>query len=140
VLAGFLRSDEVEPAGAVLVSAGVGAVCGVLWFAVRPACSDRRSRTLLAVTTLVPVPSMLLALSWAYGEAVDAPHPSLTWMLATHGVANAFGFALGGVLAWHRLAGHRVAGHRMVGYPVVGYQVVEWLSPVESRPGVEEAR
>ena len=46
---------------------------------------------------------MLLALSWALGEATGLPHPTLTWMAATHGLGNALGFALCSVLAWRRL-------------------------------------
>ena len=40
------------------------------------------------------VVSMLLALWWAVGEATGLAHPSLSWMAATHGVANALGFVL----------------------------------------------
>jgi len=46
---------------------------------------------------------MLLALWWALGEATDWPHPTLGWMVGTHGVANALGFALCAVLAWRSL-------------------------------------
>jgi heme A synthase len=47
---------------------------------------------------------MVLALSWALGEATGLPHLPIGWMAATHGVANALGFALCAVLAWRRLA------------------------------------
>lgn len=47
----------------------------------------------------VLVATMLLALWWAVGEAFDVPHPSLSWMVLTHGVANAFGFGLCALLA-----------------------------------------
>jgi hypothetical protein len=46
------------------------------------------------------VVTMALALTWALGEATGLPHPTLTWMAATHGLANAVGFALCSVLAW----------------------------------------
>jgi hypothetical protein len=35
---------------------------------------------------------------------MNVPHLSATWMVATHGVANALGFALCSVLAWRRVA------------------------------------
>ncbi|MPZ27798.1 MAG: hypothetical protein GEV12_15660 [Micromonosporaceae bacterium] len=37
-------------------------------------------------------------------RAADLPHPPVDWMVATHGVANAFGFAVCGMLAWWRIA------------------------------------
>jgi hypothetical protein len=52
----------------------------------------------------VLVVTMLLALSWALGHVVDTPYLPLEWMVATHGLANATGFALCGLLAWRRLA------------------------------------
>jgi hypothetical protein len=45
---------------------------------------------------------MVLALSWALGEATGLPHPSLGWMAATHGVANALGFAVCAMVGRHR--------------------------------------
>ncbi|MGW4221252.1 YndJ family transporter [Streptomyces bacillaris] len=39
----------------------------------------------------------------AVGEATGLPHPTLTWMAATHGLGNALGFALCSLLAWHRI-------------------------------------
>lgn len=53
----------------------------------------------LATSATVLFATMTLALSWALGEATGLPHLSLTWMVATHGVTNAFGFALCGVVA-----------------------------------------
>ena len=37
------------------------------------------------------------------------PHPTLTWMAATHGLGNALGFALCSVLAWR---GSRISPSR----------------------------
>ncbi|MFV2120579.1 YndJ family transporter, partial [Streptomyces sp. Act-28] len=50
---------------------------------------------------------VLAALSWAVGEATGLPHPSLAWMAATHGLANALGFGLCSLLAWRRLSAAR---------------------------------
>lgn len=104
VLVGYFLSDAVELAGAIAVAAGVWATAAVLWVAVRPTARDRRARALLGTAALVTVPTMLLALVWALGEAVGTPHPSLTWMLATHGIGNALGLALAGLLAHRMLA------------------------------------
>ena len=54
---------------------------------------------------------MLLALWWAVGEATGLAHPSLSWMAATHGVANALGFVLCTLLGL-RLAAERPRADR----------------------------
>ena len=53
-----------------------------------------RGRALLRIGAVTIVLSMVLALWWALGEATGLAHPSLSWMAATHGVANAIGFVL----------------------------------------------
>lgn len=58
---------------------------------------------LLAVSAAVLVATMVLALSWAPGEATGLPRPTPTWMAATHGLDNALGFALCSLLAWRRV-------------------------------------
>ncbi|MET9436339.1 YndJ family protein [Streptomyces sp. NPDC006551] len=103
VLLGYFVDDWAELAGAMVLTAGMWAVALLTWRDVRPGAPDPVTRTLLALSSAVLVVTMLLALSWALGEATGLPHPSLTWMAATHGLANALGFALCSVLAWHRL-------------------------------------
>jgi hypothetical protein len=104
VLAGFFLGDAVELAGAVVLTAGMWAAGLLTWREVRPRTGDGVTRGLLAVSSLVLAATMVLALSWALGEATGLPHLPIGWMAATHGVANALGFALCAVLAWRRLA------------------------------------
>jgi hypothetical protein len=78
-------------------------VAWLTWRQVRPRTADRVARALLGVGALTLAGSMVLALSWALGEAAGVPHPSLEWMAATHGVANAVAFGACAVLAWRRL-------------------------------------
>ncbi|MEV6400591.1 YndJ family protein [Streptomyces sp. NPDC051907] len=103
VLAGYFVDDWAELAGALVLTAGMWAVARVTWRDVRAGERDRTLRALLAVSAAVLVATMLLALSWALGEATGLPHPTLTWMAATHGLGNALGFALCSVLAWLRI-------------------------------------
>ncbi|ATW51815.1 YndJ family protein [Streptomyces peucetius] len=103
VLGGYFVDDWAELAGALVLTAGMWAVALVTWHDIRGAERDRSTRALLAVSAIVLVATMLLALSWAVGEAADLPHPDLTWMAATHGLGNALGFALCSVLAWRRI-------------------------------------
>jgi hypothetical protein len=103
VLTGYFLDDWAELLGALVLTAGMWAVALLTWRDVRADGRDRFTRVLLAVSAAVLVATMLLALSWALGEATGLPHPTLTWMAATHGLGNALGFALCSVLAWQRL-------------------------------------
>ncbi|MGW2590790.1 YndJ family protein [Streptomyces sp. NPDC001515] len=103
VLGGYFVGDRAELAGAVVLTAGMWAVALLTWRTVRPGAADRATRLLLGVSSAVLAVTMVLALSWALGEATGLPHPTLAWMAATHGVGNALGFALCSLLAWQRL-------------------------------------
>ena len=101
VFLGFFVGDEVGFAGAVVLTSGMWLAAWATWREVRP--SDPAARVLLRMSTAVLVPTMLLALDWAAGEAFGVPRLSLPWMAATHGTGNALGFGLCGILGW-RLA------------------------------------
>ncbi|WP_307128768.1 YndJ family protein [Streptomyces sp. B1I3] len=103
VLGGYFVGDRAELAGAVVLTAGMWTVALLTWRTARAGDRDRATRVLLAVSAAVLVATMALALSWALGEATGLPHPTLTWMAATHGLGNALGFALCSLLAWRRL-------------------------------------
>ncbi|MFD3652802.1 YndJ family protein [Streptomyces sp. NPDC058620] len=103
VLIGYFIGDWAELAGAVVLTAGMWAVALLTLRTVRTGGPDRTTRVLLLTSAAVLVASMVLALSWALGEATGIAHPTLTWMAATHGLGNALGFALCSVLAWRRL-------------------------------------
>jgi YndJ-like protein len=103
VLVGFLTGDWVELAGALLLTAGMFLVGLLTWRQLRPVAGDRLARALLGVSAAVLAATMLLAVSWALGEATGLPHPSLAWMAATHGLGNALGFAVCGMFALARL-------------------------------------
>ncbi|GAA1657589.1 hypothetical protein GCM10009744_58310 [Kribbella alba] len=101
VLLGFFLGDSVELAGAAVLTAGMWLVGWHLWRRSRE--TDRTTATLLVVSASVLVVTMLLALSWALGHVVATPYLPLEWMVATHGLANAVGFGLCGLLARRRL-------------------------------------
>ncbi|NUR72308.1 MAG: YndJ family transporter [Hamadaea sp.] len=89
VLAGYFVNDAAELAGAIVLTAGLWTTAWLLW----------RSGVARIAAVTVAV-TMALALSWAMGEATGLPHPSIQWMAATHGLANAVGFALCALLAY----------------------------------------
>ncbi|WP_031090627.1 YndJ family protein [Streptomyces sp. NRRL WC-3549] len=103
VLAGYFVGDLAELGGAVVLTAGMWAVAVLSRRTARRPGPDRVTRILLTTSAAVLVATMLLALSWALGEATGLPHPGLTWMAATHGVGNALGFACCSLLALRRL-------------------------------------
>ncbi|MFD7319657.1 YndJ family protein [Streptomyces sp. NPDC059875] len=103
VLVGYFVDDWAELLGALVLTAGMWAVALSTWRDLRTGARDPVTRGLLGVSAVVLVATMLLALSWALGEATGQPHPNLTWMAATHGLGNALGFALCSLLAWRRL-------------------------------------
>jgi hypothetical protein len=102
VLIGYFTTDFVELAGALVLTAGMWTVGWLTWRYARGLGPDRLTAALLTGSAAVLAVSMVLAVSWALGEATGLPHPSLVWMAATHGVANALGFALCAMVGWRR--------------------------------------
>ncbi|GAA2236422.1 MULTISPECIES: YndJ family protein [Kitasatospora] len=104
VLAGYFIDDWAQLLGAVVLTCGMWLVGLLTWRDLRSrACSrDLLTGRLFAVSSAVLAATMVLALWWALGRAAGFPHPTLTWMAATHGLGNALGFALCGLLAWRR--------------------------------------
>jgi hypothetical protein len=103
VMVGFFTDDAVELLGATVLTAAMWLAGLAVLRDVRPRVIDPVTRALLLVAAVVPVLTMTLAISWALGEATGLPHLPIGWMIATHGVAGALGFAGCAVLAWSRL-------------------------------------
>jgi hypothetical protein len=83
VFAGYFLGEAVELAGAVILTAGMWAVAWLMW---------QRMRLIVPALTLAI--TMVLAVDWAAGHVFNVPHLPADWMVATHGLANAVGFAL----------------------------------------------
>ncbi|MFB6898179.1 YndJ family protein [Streptomyces hydrogenans] len=117
VLAGYFVDDWAELAGAVVLTAGMAAVSVLTLRERRGLAADPATRALLGVSALVLAVTMALALWWAVGEATGIPHPTLTWMAATHGLGNALGFAVCALLAHRRLRAKRTAAAAPAPHP-----------------------
>lgn len=103
VFVGYFTGEAVELAGAIVLTAGMWLLAWTMWRDIAATTGSTVTGVLFVVSAAVLVVTMTLALSWAVGHVWDVPHLSLTWMAATHGLANALGFAVCGLLAWRRL-------------------------------------
>ncbi|MEV0716106.1 YndJ family transporter [Asanoa sp. NPDC050611] len=99
VLVGYFIGDPVELAGAAVLTVGMWLVGGLTVARVR---APGWARVLFVISSGMLVVTMLLALDWAAGHVFPVPHLSISWMVATHGLLNAVGFALCALLAWRR--------------------------------------
>ena len=103
IAAGFAVLGVLQVVGAVVLTAGL---FGLAWLTLRhvvPTAEDRAARVLLVVSSLAVLVPMLLAVQWAIGWNYGTPALSIPVMARTHGVVNAVGFSLCGVLGWLRL-------------------------------------
>jgi hypothetical protein len=107
VALGHFTSRWTELGGAVVLTVGL---LGTSWVAARrvaPRLEPVARRLLLVACWATPI-TMLLAVHFALGRATGLPHLSIPETAATHGVLNALGVGLCGLLAWQRAGGARV--------------------------------
>lgn len=99
VALGFVAVGALQIVGAVLLTAGTYALA---WVTLRHVASRvrRPAGWLLAASSLSVLAPMVLAVQWAVGHNLGTPALSIAAMTATHGLANAVGFSLLGVLGW----------------------------------------
>jgi hypothetical protein len=107
VAVGHFTGRWTELAGAVVLTAGLLCTSWVAARRVAPRLEPIARRLLLVACWATPV-TMLLAVHFALGRATGLPHLSIPQTAATHGVLNALGVGLCGLLAWHRAGGARV--------------------------------
>lgn len=100
VAAGITASPALALAGAILLALALVALSIVTLWRVQRTFQNRGARVLLCASALVPFLSMPLAVLWSYGDATGARALGLERMIDLHGIANAFGLALGGLFAW----------------------------------------
>lgn len=99
----FFVSPAAQLPAVVTLSGGV-ALLALAHLRTRPG-------VLLTVSGLSVLVPMVLAAWWTVGLAFDVPHLTMTWTAATHGVANALGYTLCGLLGWRQLASYQAGGY-----------------------------
>jgi len=100
VAAGITASPEVGLAGTALIALGLTALAVLTLSQVLGELRSRGSKLLLVISSLSVLLSMPLAVAWAWGEVTGQRSVGMLWMIRIHGMANAHGFALCGLLAW----------------------------------------
>lgn len=103
VAVGFTFVGVLQVVGAVVLTLGLFALSWLTLRHVVPGVDDTPARWLLVVSAAAVLVPMVLAVQWAIGWNFGTPALSIPMMARTHGVANAFGFALCGVMGWRRL-------------------------------------
>jgi hypothetical protein len=100
VAAGITFSPLLALTGAVVISLGLVllALLTVVW--VIPSLKSLAPKILLLVSSISTVPAMTLACLYAYSIVFKKLIVDIPQMAMTHGVINAFGFALCGLLGW----------------------------------------
>lgn len=102
--AGFVIGPRVKLAAAIVLALGEVGLALFFLFALGHA-GDLGAKLFIAVAAGSVFFSMALAALWAVGEYPLQPFVHLAEMARLHGTANAFGFALCGLLGWARAAG-----------------------------------
>ena len=108
VAVGHFTGRWTELAGAVVLTVGLTATSWVAGRHVRRRLHDRAARALLLAAALAAPATMALAVWFALGRASGLPHLSIADTAATHGVVNAVGVGLCGLLAWSRAGAVRL--------------------------------
>lgn len=98
--AGITVSPAMALAGATIISVGLILLAVLVCVCVVPTIPLRASQVLLVISSLATLPAMLLACTYAYSIVFKKLLVDIPLMAMTHGIANAFGFALCGLLAW----------------------------------------
>jgi hypothetical protein len=100
VAAGITFSPLLALIGAVVIALGLIllAVLVVVWIV--PSLESLPAKILLLVSSISTVPAMTLAFLYAYSIVFKKLIVDIPQMAMTHGVINAFGFALCGLLGW----------------------------------------
>lgn len=86
--------------GALMISVSLCFLAGLVIGRIVPAVPSRGAGVLLLISSGCSVIGMILACLYAYEQVVGREYITIPQMAFTHGVLNAIGFALCGLLGW----------------------------------------
>jgi hypothetical protein len=100
VAAGITASPAIALLGAIVITVGLLALSIACLVYAIPSIRSTTVRVLLFISSLAVLPAMALACAYAYSIVFNQVIIDIPQMAMTHGIANAFGFALCGLTAW----------------------------------------
>jgi hypothetical protein len=100
VAAGISFSPALAFAGTVMISVGLLLLAILVVGRILPSIESIPGRVLLLVSSVSCLPAMALACAYAYSIVFQKLIIDIPQMAMTHGVANAFGFSLCGLVGW----------------------------------------
>jgi hypothetical protein len=98
---GITFSPSLECAAALLLASSLVSAAGITAFVVLPQVAHRSARVMLAVSAASVVVAMLLAGIYALGRYHGRDWLDIPKMAAMHGLVNALGFSLCGLVGWN---------------------------------------
>ncbi len=100
VAAGITISPALEVAAACILAGSLAALSALTLYAIVPTLRRRSAQALLVISAAAAVIAMLFAVAYAVGEFAQAPIVGIPRMIEVHGLVNALGFVLCGLIAW----------------------------------------
>jgi hypothetical protein len=100
VAAGISFSPALALVGTVMISIGLVLLATLVVGWILPSMESIPGRVLLLLSSVSCLPAMLLACAYAYSIVFHKLIIDIPQMAMTHGVANAFGFSLCGLVGW----------------------------------------
>ncbi len=128
VAAGISFSPALALVGTVMISIGLVllAILVVGW--ILPSIESIPGRVLLLVSSVSCLPAMLLACAYAYSIVFQKLIIDIPQMAMTHGVANAFGFSLCGLIGWCLVLNVRTVTHLSLSFDISHWSFSELIS------------
>lgn len=100
VAAGISLSPAIALIGTVMISVALVILSVLVVGWILPSIQSSPARILLLISSASTLPAMVLACAYAYSIVFHKLIIDIPQMAKTHGIANAFGFALCGLTAW----------------------------------------
>lgn len=100
VAAGITLSPVLALLGTVVISLGLAMLAVLVMGSVVPSLASRTARVLLLVSSISSLIAMLLASLYSYSIVAKTLIGDIPHMAMSHGIVNAIGFSLCGLLAW----------------------------------------